>query len=508
MESNVELTEIQQFYKNRTFFLTGITGLLGKLVLEKILRSFQVKRIYVLVRDKDGSDAETRCAAAMDSMAFGPLRRVDPEFFNKVSLIVGDCEKPDLGLNEYDKNLIMSEVECIFHCAATVDLGASLKKAALTNVKATRDLLDIAKQMKNLKTFVYISSVHSNFPQYEIHEKFYDLTGGKLVEILEFSNDQILDERASELLQGWPNAVAYTMNVAEDVIRRHGKSLPLCVIRPSLMVSSAEEPVTGYIEGISGLQGATVSYALGINRVNYYENGTLDIVPVDYVVSIVVAAGWYTGLQNIRMGKGESSTTEPPIYHCISSQEKPVTTDEWMGVTETECKEVPSVKMCQLPMSFQTACYQNYMLLTFLLHTCMAFLCDICLKFVGKKPVIMDIYKKLHKDQENFRPYLLRQWYFSNDNTQKLLKRMSFKDRELFNFDILTLNWQAYFVNYVRGVRVYLLKDPLSTVTEGKKKQEKKFMVQVITASFICVALYIIGKILLYKVIFKLFRKY
>ncbi|KAG5868871.1 hypothetical protein JTB14_033271 [Gonioctena quinquepunctata] len=57
-----------------------------------------------------------------------------------------------------------------------------------------------------------------------------------------------------------------------------------------------------------------------------------------------------------------------------------------MGVTETAFKEVPTAKMIQLPTTFRTSSYPSYWLLRFLLHTCMAFLCDTSLQIFGKKP--------------------------------------------------------------------------------------------------------------------------
>jgi fatty acyl-CoA reductase len=47
--------EIRGFYKDKTIFITGTTGFVGKVVLEKILRSLSdFKRIYIMVRPKKG----------------------------------------------------------------------------------------------------------------------------------------------------------------------------------------------------------------------------------------------------------------------------------------------------------------------------------------------------------------------------------------------------------------------------------------------------------------------
>ena len=46
---------ILEFYSNKTIFITGTTGFVGKVVLEKILRSLpDLKRIYIMVRAKKG----------------------------------------------------------------------------------------------------------------------------------------------------------------------------------------------------------------------------------------------------------------------------------------------------------------------------------------------------------------------------------------------------------------------------------------------------------------------
>jgi thioester reductase-like protein len=44
---------IREFYRDKTIFLTGTTGFVGKVVLEKFLRSLPVfRKIFVMVRAK------------------------------------------------------------------------------------------------------------------------------------------------------------------------------------------------------------------------------------------------------------------------------------------------------------------------------------------------------------------------------------------------------------------------------------------------------------------------
>lgn len=43
---------VSKFYDNAVIFITGGTGFLGKVLVEKLLRSFSIERIYLLVRVK------------------------------------------------------------------------------------------------------------------------------------------------------------------------------------------------------------------------------------------------------------------------------------------------------------------------------------------------------------------------------------------------------------------------------------------------------------------------
>lgn len=49
-------------------------------------------------------------------------------------------------------------------------------------------------------------------------------------------------------------------------------------------------------------------------------------------------------------------------------------------------------------------------------------------------------------------------------------RKLSPRDKELFNFNIEALDWYEYFGTYMRGLRVYITKDDMSTVPEGRKR--------------------------------------
>ena len=84
------------------------------------------------------------------------MRTECPNYLSKVAPIIGDCMKPNLGMNENDRNTLISEAEIIFHVAATVRFDAQLRDAVNINIRATNDLLDLAHSMKQLKVRLQI----------------------------------------------------------------------------------------------------------------------------------------------------------------------------------------------------------------------------------------------------------------------------------------------------------------------------------------------------------------
>ena len=56
-----ELNSVQKFYVGKTIFITGASGFMGKVLIEKLLYSCsEVKELIVLVRPKRGKSGQQR----------------------------------------------------------------------------------------------------------------------------------------------------------------------------------------------------------------------------------------------------------------------------------------------------------------------------------------------------------------------------------------------------------------------------------------------------------------
>lgn len=106
----------------------------------------------------------------------------------------------------------------------------------------------------------------------------------------------------------------------------------------------------------------------------------------------------------------------------------------------------------------------------------LGFSIDQLVIFTNSHPIfdrLKKTYAKITKFSEVMAYFATREWKFDNQNTQKLFSELCAADKKLFDFDMGALDWSDYFYNYIRGVRVYLLKDPVSTVPAGRKKLQR-----------------------------------
>lgn len=66
-ENDDGVSEVGEWFKNRSIFITGATGFLGKVLVERILRVAPVEKMYLLLRPKKGRDIRERLEDFLNS---------------------------------------------------------------------------------------------------------------------------------------------------------------------------------------------------------------------------------------------------------------------------------------------------------------------------------------------------------------------------------------------------------------------------------------------------------
>ncbi|CAB3257590.1 unnamed protein product [Arctia plantaginis] len=480
VEENQPLGEsqIEKLFLGTTVLLTGGTGFLGKLVVEKLLRSCPgLKKIYLIARPKKNKDTAKRLQEQFDDVLYDRLRKENPDFIKKISIIEGDIGQPDLGISPEDRIKIANEVEIIFHGAATVRFDEPLKTAVEINVRGTREMFKLARGCGKLKAFVHVSTAYSNCPQQAIGEKFYDmpLAGDKLIDLVETMDEKIINNITPGLLGEYPNTYAYTKAAGEDIVQTYSKGLPVALFRPSIVIATVKEPVAGWIDNVYGPTGVVVGAAVGLVHVlNCNPKAIADLVPGDMVVNACIAAAWKTAKEYpANHEDAPPPDLSPPVYNYVSSEERPLTWERFMKYNEIYGFQVPTVQAIYYYLFYLTASKFMYNLYCFLLHWIPAYIADGIAIMIGKKPMLRKAYSKIAKFSDVLAYFATRDWKFDNRNVKNLFKELCDADKQIFDFNMETLDWNDYFYNYIRGVRVYLLKDPVETVPAGLKKYNR-----------------------------------
>ncbi|KAJ8916661.1 hypothetical protein NQ315_000306 [Exocentrus adspersus] len=466
---------VQAFYSGASVFVTGATGFLGRILVEKLLRSCpDIACVYLLIRNKKGKDLQARTEDIFEDVVFDRLKKERPKFRHKVVAVAGDCALPNLGLSEQDTKILLQEVSMIFHVAATVRFDEKLKTATAVNVRAPRDLLRLARQMPKLKVMMHVSTAYSNCDNDVIEERIYPSSIGykELIMMAERLPDKIFEDITPRILDRHPNTYAFTKQVAENVVGEEGRGLPVGIIRPSIVVSTYKEPIVAWINNMYGATGVSAGAGLGFLRALYCDpDCNANIVPVDMCVNSLIAAAWEVAEEYEK----DKTRYHTRIYNYESSNDKPLNWKEFMDASRNHGMLTPSSKAVWYYSFGLYKSYAMYLMAIFILHVIPALLVDAALMCAGKSPKMMKIYAKIHKFSTVISYFCTRQWVFKSENVRRLLAKMSNDDKATFFCDLRELDWDLFFQHYLRGVRVYLVHDPMDTLPEAMRKWNRLY---------------------------------
>ncbi|XP_047370028.1 LOW QUALITY PROTEIN: fatty acyl-CoA reductase wat-like, partial [Vespa velutina] len=424
IEDNYELTPIQKFYSGQSIFITGGTGFIGKLLIEKLLRECPgIACIYLLIRTKKGKSVLQRMKELIENSLFSTLREKQPRFQNRIVPIKGDCRLPNLDISMIDRATLIREVSIIFHVAATVKFNEKIKLATEINVGSVKDIINLSKEMSKLKSVVHVSTAYSNCFHIPLigREKFYDppIDPDKLINLVDCINEKLLDDITPQLLGKWPNTYVYTKTVAENLIKKRADSIPIGIFRPGIVISTYREPIRGWIDNKNGPIGITTSVFMGLMRTHYCDGSiNVDFVPGDFTTNGIIASAWEIA-NNRKIRNLFRSNQDIPIYNYIS-KDNPFTYGRFLEMILTYGELVPFEKAIWCPI-FEITKYRSiYLFYVYFLHLLPALIIDTFSLCRGKNPRLLRMYNKIHEMSNLLSYFSINEKKFTNRRWNEL----------------------------------------------------------------------------------------
>ncbi|EES15187.1 fatty acyl-CoA reductase 1 [Sorghum bicolor] len=493
------------YFKGKSILITGSTGFLGKILVEKILRvQPDANKIYLLVRGKDASSAKQRVQQeVIGTELFGKLREKHGEdgfqqfMQEKIVALPGDIIYDNLGLDAPTLEALAKDIDIIVNIAATTNFYERYDVSLDVNVMGVKHLCHFAQQCANLKMFMHVSTAYVCGDRDGLHlekpinhgeslwEGRYLDVDAELQLVREAKKELIMDDTSGDEAAGrkterkamkelgiqrarhfgWSNTYVFTKAMGEMVLGQLRGDMPVVVMRPSIITSVLADPLPGWMQGMRTIDTLIIGYAkqnlscfLGDLSV------VVDVVPGDMVANAMMAA-------MVAHSEEKSSTAEAvPVYHVTSSLRNPVTysvlyesgrrhfyQNPRVGM---DGKVIPTKEMRFFPTIAQ---FQLYMLFTFklpleVLHLVNLLLCGLFSRLYND---LNRKYKFVMHLVDVYGPFAFFNGCFDDMNLERLRLTMAMKTSEdhMFNFDPKTIDWDDYFTRiHIPGVLKYLCK--------------------------------------------------
>ncbi|ANM64770.1 fatty acid reductase 6 [Arabidopsis thaliana] len=455
---------IVRFLEGKSYLVTGATGFLAKVLIEKLLReSLEIGKIFLLMRSKDQESANKRLYdEIISSDLFKLLKQMHGssyEAFMKRKLIpvIGDIEEDNLGIKSEIANMISEEIDVIISCGGRTTFDDRYDSALSVNALGPGRLLSFGKGCRKLKLFLHFSTAYVTGKREGTVLETPLCIGENITSDLNIKSELKLASEAVRKFRGreeikklkelgferaqhygWENSYTFTKAIGEAVIHSKRGNLPVVIIRPSIIESSYNEPFPGWIQGTRMADPIILAYAKGqISDFWADPQSLMDIIPVDMVANAAIAA----------MAKHGCGVPEFKVYNLTSSSHvNPMRAGKLIDLSHQH--------LCDFPLE-ETVIDLEHMKIHSSLEGFTSALSNTIIKqervidneggglsTKGKRK--LNYFVSLAKTYE---PYTFFQARFDNTNTTSLIQEMSMEEKKTFGFDIKGIDWEHYIVN-------------------------------------------------------------
>ena len=256
-ESNMTSEPARASASAETVLLTGATGFLGRHVLWNLLHQSPATRVYCLLRPDGNLSLEQR----LEHLLLRTDNSLPPDARERCIAVGGDIVDADLGLDPKRREQILSEVDRIIHCAATVRFDHPLGEARRINVGGTGHVLELAEALQSRGRLRRVDHFSTAF-------------------VAGSSNGRAYEDRLT--VTQFNNTYEQTKWESEQLVREAQGRLPITIYRPSIIVGDSR---TGYTSNFRVLYWPLKALASGLVFVVPADrDGVVDVVPIDYVI--------------------------------------------------------------------------------------------------------------------------------------------------------------------------------------------------------------------------------
>ncbi|KAL9659440.1 hypothetical protein QQ045_024246 [Rhodiola kirilowii] len=446
---------IAQYLQGKNYFITGATGFLAKVFIEKMLRSAPtVGKIYLLIKAEDEAAASERLQREIiDSELFICLKDLCGETYqdfmlNKLIPVAGNVCEANLGMNADLAAEIANDVDVIVNSAANTCFDERYDVALNTNTKGPYRLLSFAKLCKKLQLFMHVSTAveratsdveRLSSPVLDIEA---EINLASSVAAGSNENDSML------MSQKMKDLGIQRLNII-TILNIYSLIYLLRLKMSHLYQSRMLDPLI-----LSYGKGQLPGFSLDPQEI-------IDVVPADMVVNATLAA----------MAKhGKEAEPGLNIYHISSALVNPLLLDDvfnyshehftqsavhdmrgkkidiermkYFSSAEKFSSYIQDMTRRDLNGSLDNAAVPNNHKLSERLET-------KCKRRVEHFYHLAKIYE----------PYMFYKGWFDSSNTENLIQEMSIEEQGKFWFNVRNLNWKDYFLNvHIPGLRKHVLK--------------------------------------------------
>ncbi|KAJ2942775.1 hypothetical protein O0L34_g14963 [Tuta absoluta] len=470
-------------FSGQNVLISGGTGFMGKVLVEKLLRKCpDINEILLLVRPKKGKTPQERLHVMFADPLFETVITksggVEP-LVSKMKIVSADMQEPDLALSPEDREYIVDNVTMIVHAAATIRFDEMLKKAVLLNVRGTKLMLELGKDCKKLKIFVHISTAYCHLHEKLLEEQAYPPPADphKVIAAAELFDDVTLETMADRFLTTYPNSYAYTKACGEALAVEFMQYMPVMVLRPSIVIPIIWEPLPGWTDNINGPTGLLIGAGKGVLRSMYCRSDSYaDYLPVDVFINGIMVSVWNY------LNNGDTAN---PILNLTSSAEVKVT---WHELIETGrsiiLNKVPLNGVAWYPGGSMKHNRLQHQICCLLYHWIPAMLVDSLLWLLRYEPVLMRVHRRINKGFEVFEYYTNNQWDFKSDKGQMIRKKLNEREHKEYKVDAEGADIPQYFEDCVVAARRYILKEPDDTIPAAKRHMKVMWFVDKVFTLF------------------------